>query len=89
VVSTVFWACVLPMAIIALLVIGGVRPEVRAWAAIAAVLLCAAYPLLLVRMYMRSRKLGRSSGDSWIYAWFCLIAKWPQLQGHMRYWMGR
>lgn len=85
VLSALFWAGVLPALLIALVIVAGWLP----WMLALAACLMGAYGLLLARMYLGSRRLGRSSSDSWLFAMFCLIAKWPQLQGHMRFWMGR
>ena len=83
--SAMFWAGLLPIGIVALAIAG----RWTAWLLAAATLSIALYAVLLARMYIGSRRLGRSSGDSWLYSVFCLIAKWPQLQGSVRYWMGR
>lgn len=51
------------------------------------------YPLLGARIYKRSRARGWSEHDARAYAFFCVLGKFPQLQGQLVYlvnrWRGR
>jgi len=47
-------------------------------------LLCA-YPLLFGRTTARTWRSGFRMPDAMLYAVFCLLAKWPQLAGQIRY----
>src|SRR5258708_15423766 len=39
------------------------------------------YPLLAMRIYRRARQRGWSESDAQLYALFCVLGKFPQLQG--------
>ena len=41
------------------------------------------YPLLGARIYKRSRAQGRNSRNARLYAFFCVLGKFPQLQGQV------
>lgn len=41
------------------------------------------YPALLTRIFLRSRRRGLSGKDAALYALFCLLAKFPQMQGQL------
>lgn len=72
------WAAGLPLATIA-----------AAWLTKGlGLLLLLAYPLLLVRIARSERRRGRPARLAWAYAFFCVLAKWPQLLGQLRF-MGR
>jgi GT2 family glycosyltransferase len=43
------------------------------------------YPLLGARIYARMRKRGWSEYDARLYALFCVLAKFPQLQGQLQF----
>lgn len=43
------------------------------------------YPLLVARIYARMRKRGWSASDARLYALFCVLAKFPQLQGQLQF----
>jgi GT2 family glycosyltransferase len=51
--------------------------------------LLVAYPAHAARIYQSQRRLDRSRGDSLIYASFCVLSKFPQLQGQLRFTLGR
>jgi cellulose synthase/poly-beta-1,6-N-acetylglucosamine synthase-like glycosyltransferase len=51
--------------------------------------LLAAYAALAVRIYRRTRARGYSPADSRLYAAFCVLGKFPQLLGQVRYRIGR
>ena len=48
-------------------------------------LLLTAYPFLLYRIYGYMNHRGYSSQDSWLYGLFCLLGKFPQLQGQIQF----
>ncbi|ACK73638.1 glycosyl transferase family 2 [Gloeothece citriformis PCC 7424] len=52
-------------------------------------ILLAAYPLLTYRIYKSKYKQGLSSQDALLYAIFCLIGKFPQLQGQIQFHVNR
>ncbi len=60
---------------------------------VAALVLACAYPALVLRIYWRSVKIGRTPGDALLYAIFCVVAKFPQALGQLRFhfvrWSGR
>jgi GT2 family glycosyltransferase len=72
VVRALFWAGLVPLLIGA----GTLFNK----AALAGVLI---YPLQICQIALRR---GGGSADSWIYALFVTIAKFPQLQGNLKYW---
>ncbi len=41
------------------------------------------YPMLLTRIFLRARRRGLNQQDAALYALFCLLAKFPQLQGQL------
>jgi GT2 family glycosyltransferase len=43
------------------------------------------YPLLVARIYARMRRRGWSERDARLYACFCVLAKFPQLQGQLQF----
>lgn len=47
------------------------------------------YPLLIGRIYRRSRKRDLSEKDAILYACFCVIGKWPQMMGQLRFLCGK
>lgn len=50
--------------------------------------LAAGYFVLGFRVYRHMRGRGFSAGDSRLYAFFCVLAKFPQAQGQLRFWWG-
>jgi len=77
--SIVFWALALPLAA------AGAAWPTRGWS----LLLFAAYPLLFVKIALGRRKRGSRAGDAWLYAFFCILAKLPQLLGQISFLAGR
>jgi hypothetical protein len=51
--------------------------------------LLAGYGLLFVRIVRGRRRRGDSAGDARLYALFCVLGKFPQALGLLRYWAGR
>jgi hypothetical protein len=47
------------------------------------------YAMQVFRVCLRTAREGRSAGDAWVYSVFCLLAKWPQVVGQIKYWRGR
>ncbi len=47
--------------------------------------LLVSYPALLVRIFVRAQRQGLDKPDAALYALFCLLSKFPQLQGQMLY----
>ena len=47
------------------------------------------YPLVGTRVFRHMRKRGFSQSDSSYYAYFCVLAKFPQAQGALRFWWGK
>ncbi len=43
------------------------------------------YPLLAMRIYKRARARGWSAEDARVYAFFCILGKFPQLRGQLKY----
>jgi GT2 family glycosyltransferase len=53
-------------------------------------LLLLGYPLMTVKVYRYLRNgEGRSPQDAWLYALFCIIGKFPQAQGLLRFYTGK
>ena len=73
--SAYFWGGLLPIA--ALLV--------AVPAPMLALLLLAGYPLLLARVYVKSRARGLSTGDSLLLAVFTVVGKFPQVVGQLQF----
>lgn len=70
-----FWALGLPLLALAL-----------AWPTNAlSLLLLAAYPLLLFRIFRSMKRRGYPASDAALYAAFCLLAKFPQALGQLRF----
>ncbi len=59
----------------------------------AALLMLAMYPALALKIYVRMRRLGRGNRDALLYACFCVLGKFPQALGQIRFhagkWAGR
>ncbi len=51
------------------------------------------FPAQLVRIARTYRREGRKAADSWLYAAACVVGKWPELQGQIRFrirrWLAR
>ena len=77
--STVLWGMMLPLTIVIL-----------AWTTHgASLLLGLAYPLQAFRIARCSRKLGMSATDARIWGCSCILCRWPNAVGVLRYWFGR
>ena len=78
-----FWGLVLPLSAA---VIACVRPGL-------ALLVLVAYPALVLKIYVRMRRLGRTSRDAVLYSAFCVLGKFPMVLGQIRFhagnWLGR
>ncbi len=48
-------------------------------------LILGAYPLQLVRIFRRMQHQDLSVADAWLYACFCTLGKFPQLQGQIQF----
>jgi GT2 family glycosyltransferase len=47
------------------------------------------YPLLTAKIAVGRRRRGATMGQSWLYAAFCVLAKWPQALGQLRFVLAR
>lgn len=52
-------------------------------------LLLLGYPLIGYRIYQYMQRTGRSSQDAALYALACLIGKFPQLQGQLKFYLSK
>lgn len=52
-------------------------------------LLLSLYPLMSYRIYRYLRRSGLSPRDAVFYALFCMLAKFPQAQGQIRFYLGK
>jgi hypothetical protein len=73
-----FWGVVLPLSAAGA---AFVRPE-------AALVILAGYPALILKIYVRMRRLGRARGDALLYAGFCVLGKFPMALGQIRFHLG-
>jgi GT2 family glycosyltransferase len=77
--STILWGIALPLFILGL-----------AWPTHAASLvLTLAYPLQAFRITRRHRKLGMSASNAWLWGWNCILGRFPDAVGALRYWFSR
>ncbi len=83
--SNVLWAAVMPMVGVA----GLIGAAWWRWLGALPVLLMIVYAMQVFRVCLRTAREGRSAGDAWVYSVFCLLAKWPQVVGQIKYWRGR
>lgn len=74
------WACWLPVVALA-----------AAWWTwgLSIALLVLLYAAQTARTAMRKRGEGVRTGDAWLYAFFAMLAKWPQLVGQVRFYRER
>lgn len=49
----------------------------------------AVYPLQMVRIYLGRRRLGCDARSSRTFAFYCVLSKFPQALGQIRYWRNR
>ncbi|MBX3357084.1 MAG: glycosyltransferase family 2 protein [Phycisphaeraceae bacterium] len=76
------WAIGLPLFALAVTLFSAwVWPIVVAWVVVAAL-----YGTLLWRIYRFRRGLGSPPRDARLYAAFCVLSKWPELCGQVRFW---
>lgn len=52
-------------------------------------LVCLGYLVLMGRIYQHRRRNGDSLSDAGLYAFFCLLSKFPQVIGQSKYWLTR
>jgi len=52
-------------------------------------LLLAGYPLMTYKIYQYARRSGRSPQDAFLFAASCMLAKFPQAQGQLRFYWGK
>jgi GT2 family glycosyltransferase len=81
-----FWGAVVPAAIGVGAVLA-VTAHGWAWWCVAG--LGTGYPVLAARIYASQRRAGRSKSDAAVYAWFCVLGKFAQVTGLLRYWTNR
>lgn len=76
------WVCIMPIIALSGLV-------ASFWDAVfltVPILVVCLYVVLALRIYTWRRKHGDEVSDSWLYALFCIIGKWPELKGMMSFW---
>lgn len=71
-----FWGLLLPLVLL------GLAWPTKGWS----LLLLFGYMALAWRVYRHMRGRGFLAGDSRVYAFFCVLAKFPQAQGQLRFW---
>jgi glycosyltransferase involved in cell wall biosynthesis len=74
-----FWGLILPLLILSLM---GITKD---WS----LLLLGSYPLLAYRIYRRKVKQGLTAGDASLYALFCVLGKFPGIQGQIQFHLSR
>ena len=74
-----FWGLILP-----LLVLGMAWPT----KGLSILLLCG-YPLVAYRISRYMQQQGIKSKDAWAYGLFCMLGKFPQVQGQLQFHLGR
>lgn len=77
--SNWLWGLVVPFA--------AISPAAFTWGF--SLFLLAAYPLLFIKIWRSRRRRGDDSRTARLYAFFCVLGKYPQVVGQMRYWMNR
>jgi hypothetical protein len=76
--SNWFWGLLFPIFVAAL-----------AWPTMGfSLLLLAGYPLLAWRVSRHMRSRGFSAADARLYAALCVLSKFPQVVGQLRFWVG-
>lgn len=70
-----FWGLILPLLTVGLVGVtsGG------------SLILLSGYPLLTYRIARRQQKEGRKAEDAWLYALFCVLGKFPQVWGQLKF----
>ena len=74
-----FWGLILPLLAL------NITWLTRGWS----LLLLGAYPLLIYRIYKRKQQQNLSSQDASLYALFCVLGKFAQVQGQIRFHLSR
>lgn len=83
--SRLFWAVLLPAIILATLVAG-----LWYWPLwLMAVLFTGGYAVLWIKIANEMRRRNVPSPDARLYATSCVLVKWPECLGALRFWMGR
>jgi glycosyltransferase involved in cell wall biosynthesis len=77
--SNWFWGLFVPVIAIA--------PAMWTWGF--SLILLAGYPVLLAKIWRSRRRRGDDARTARLYAFFCVLAKFPQVAGQIRYWMNR
>jgi len=78
--SSLVWGAILP-----LLIIMGVS-----FISLYFVTLLGLYPLLIMKIYMSKLDIGSDSPyDKFLYALFCVVAKFPEARGVLKFWINR
>ena len=52
-------------------------------------LLLAGYPFMAYRIYQYARRSGLDMQDAWLFGAACILAKFPQVQGQLRFYWGK
>ena len=73
--SNWFWGLALPVAVLSAL------PLIGGWS----LALLAAYPCLVARIHRRLRRQGVDASDALLYACSCVLGKFPEVWGQIRY----
>ena len=77
--STWLWGLIIPLIAVVL-----------AWPSRGvSLVLLGGYPLVGTRVFRHMRRRGFSQSDALCYASFCVLAKFPQAQGVLRFWWGK
>ena len=84
--ANIIWAALIPITIIGLLATHWIWSP---YAVAIATLLLLLYPIQIIRISRRAKSDGLTTSRAWLYGSFCMLAKWPQLVGHLRYWFNR
>lgn len=72
-----FWGLLFPLAVISVAIpTKGVS-----------LLLLAGYPLLITRIYHHRQALGDPPTHALAYSFFCVLSKFPQMLGQLKYWL--
>ena len=84
--ANIVWAALIPVTMIGLLATHWLWPP---YGIAIAVLLALLYPIQMLRIYRHAKSDGLTTFRAWLYGCFCMLAKWPQLIGHIRYWLNQ
>jgi GT2 family glycosyltransferase len=82
VMRAIFWAGVMPS-------VASIGLVISFWyqqAIIVPIGLVLLYGILALRIYGKRRKHGNSVKDACLYSIFCIIGKWPELSGILKFW---